>query len=64
MQWHSNGVLYPLWSSLWTKPNFLAAATLTAGATVSFENYQTPSNATYPNGQLIGNFTVVIPKGL
>lgn len=58
MQWHTDGKLYPLWSSLWTKPSFFAADTLTAGATVSFENYQTPT------GKEIGNFTVVIPPGL
>jgi len=54
MQWHANGELYPLWSSLWTTPNFLAAATFQAGSTVSFENYQCP------NGTEVGDFTVVL----
>ena len=63
MQWHTNGELYPLWSSLWAKPNFLATEpTLLggtgAGGTVTFENYQEP------NGTLIGGFNVVVPAGL
>jgi branched-chain amino acid transport system substrate-binding protein len=54
MQWHKNGELYPLWSSLWTTPNFVAAATFQANSTVSFENYETPT------GTEIGNFTVAV----
>ena len=54
MQWHKNGQLYPLWSSLWTTPNFVAAATFQAGSTTSFENYETPG------GTLVGNFTVLL----
>jgi branched-chain amino acid transport system substrate-binding protein len=54
MQWHANGQLYPLWSSLWSTPNFLAAATFTAGSTVSFENVQTPT------GTEVGDFTVAL----
>jgi len=54
MQWHANGELYPLWSSLWSTPNFLAADTFQAGSTVSFENYQCP------NGTEVGDFTVVL----
>jgi len=54
MQWHQNGELYPLWSSLWTSPNFPAADTFTAGSTTWFENYETPS------GTLVGNFTVAL----
>ena len=54
MQWHTNGELYPIWSSLWTQPNFPAAATFTAGSSTSFENYQTPSGTT------VGNFTVAL----
>jgi branched-chain amino acid transport system substrate-binding protein len=56
MQWHANGELYPLWSSLWTTPTFPAAASFAAGSTVSFENYQSP------NGTEIGNgsFTVAL----
>jgi len=62
MQWHTNGYLYPLYSSLWAKPNFLATEpTLLGGTglggTVSFENYQEP------NGTLIGNFNVTVPPG-
>ncbi len=54
MQWHANGQLYPLWSSLWSSPNFLAAVTFTAGSSVSFENVQTPT------GVEVGNFTVAL----
>ena len=54
MQWHQNGELYPLWSSLWTTPNFVAAATFQAGSTTTFENYETPS------GTLVGSFTVLL----
>ena len=54
MQWHSNGQLYPLWSSLWAKPSFWAATQFETGSSVSFENYETPS------GTEIGNFTVVL----
>jgi branched-chain amino acid transport system substrate-binding protein len=54
MQWHSNGQLYPLWSSLWTSPSFLAAATFQTGSSVSFENYQDP------NGTVVGDFTVAL----
>ena len=54
MQWHANGELYPLWSSLWSSPNFLAADTFQPGSTVSFENYQCP------NGTEVGDFTVVL----
>lgn len=54
MQWHSDGKLYPLWSSLWTSPSFLAAASFTAGSTTTFENYQAP------DGTLVGNFTVAL----
>lgn len=62
MQWHTNGELYQLWSSLWAKPNFLATEpTLLGGTglggTVSFENYQEP------NGTLVGSFTVAVPPG-
>ncbi len=62
MQWHTNGELYPLWSSLWAKPNFLATEPTFlggtgAGGTVSFENYQEP------NGTLIGDFNVTVPAG-
>jgi hypothetical protein len=54
MQWHANGELYPLWSSLFAEPNFLAADTFAAGSSVSFENFQTPT------GTEIGNFTVAL----
>ncbi len=54
VQWHKDGKVYPLWSSLWSSPNFLAAATFQPGSTVSFENYQTPT------GVNVGNFTVVL----
>lgn len=54
MQWHSNGELYPLWSSLYTSPNFLAAATFATGSTTTFYNYEDP------NGTEIGDFTVVL----
>ena len=58
MQWHTNGKLYPLWSSLWCEPSFIGAETLTItgqpGGSVSFENYETPS------GTLVGNFTVAV----
>jgi ABC-type branched-subunit amino acid transport system substrate-binding protein len=56
MQWHSNGQLYPLWSSLWTSPNFLAADSFATGSSVSFENYQAPNGTEYGNG----DFTVVL----
>lgn len=54
MQWHTNGELYPLWSSLWSKPNFLAADTFTSGSSVEFENYQTPT------GVEVGDFNVTL----
>lgn len=54
MQWHNNGELYPLWSSLWTAPSFPAAATFTAGSSTYFENYQTPT------GVNVGGFTVAL----
>jgi branched-chain amino acid transport system substrate-binding protein len=54
MQWHTNGELYPLWSTLWTTPNFPAAASFTTGSTTTFENYQTPS------GVEVGSFTVAL----
>ena len=62
MQWHSNGDLYPLWSSLDVSPNFLATLPTAlggtgAGGTVSFQNYQEP------NGTLVGNFQVTVPAG-
>jgi ABC-type branched-subunit amino acid transport system substrate-binding protein len=56
MQWHANGELYPLWSSLWSTPNFLAADTFATGSTVSFENYQAPNGTEYQNG----DFSVVL----
>lgn len=62
MQWHKDGKLYPLWSSLWSTPNYaavdIAPFGTALGGNVTFENYETPS------GQYIGNFTVVVPKGL
>lgn len=54
MQWHTDGKLYPLWSSLWTTPDFVSAATFTTGSTTWFENYQTPS------GTEIGKVTVAL----
>jgi branched-chain amino acid transport system substrate-binding protein len=62
MQWHSNGELYPLWSSLWSTPNFLALLPTSlggtgAGGTASFENYQDP------NGTVVGDFNVTVPAG-
>jgi len=56
MQWHANGQLYPLWSSLWSTPSFLAADTFQPGSTVSFENYQAPNGTEVGNG----DFTVVL----
>ena len=54
MQWHANGQLYPLWSSLFTKPSFQAATAFQPGSSVSFQDYQTPT------GQNVGNFTVLL----
>jgi len=54
MQWHQDEKLYPLWSSLWTTPNFIAADTFAPGSTTSFENYEEP------NGTLVGDFTVAL----
>ena len=58
MQWHQNGMLYPIWSSLWTKPNFPAAATFTAGSTVWFKNYEYVNST--GAAQTVGNFTVIL----
>jgi branched-chain amino acid transport system substrate-binding protein len=54
MQWHANGELYPLYSSLGAMPNFTAADSFTPGSTVSFSYVQTPT------GVEVGNFTVVL----
>jgi hypothetical protein len=54
MQWHTNGELYPLWSSLWSTPNFQNASAFATGSTVSFENFQTPT------GTEVGDFTVIL----
>lgn len=56
MQWHTNGELYPLWSSLWTKPSFPAADTFTPGSSTTFENYQEPNGTEVGNG----SFTVAL----